>query len=115
APHGGPASTQASVGAAESNQPVPEAAVNVPARLVSSAPPIYPAAARAAEVEADVALELVLDSTGHVADAKVTRSAGYGLDRSALDAIRGYRFSPAQKDGRPVRVRMHWTVQFRLR
>ena len=32
----------------------------------------------------------------------------------ALNAIRLYRFSPALRAGRPVRVRMRWTIQFRL-
>jgi outer membrane biosynthesis protein TonB len=41
--------------------------------------------------------------------------AGYGLDDAAARAIRDYRFSPAIRAGRPVAVRMRWTVQFRLR
>lgn len=116
APHAGVTSAHGIMGNAEpSAQPLAEASVSVAAHLVSSVPPVYPPAARAAEVEADVVLEIVLDDAGRVSDAKVTRTAGYGLDKSALDAIRGYRFSAAQKDDRPVRVRMHWTVQFRLR
>jgi TonB family protein len=110
-----PTTAHGPLAAVPSTEAVPEAFVNVPARLISSAPPVYPPRARAAEVEADVGVDLVLDAAGVVAEAKVTRAAGYGLDESALAAIRGYRFSPAQKDGRPVRVRMHWTVQFRLR
>ena len=42
------------------------------------------------------------------------RRAGYGLDEAALQAIRAYRFSPALRAGHPVRVRMRWTIQFRL-
>jgi len=45
----------------------------------------------------------------------VLRPAGYGLDEEAVRAMRAYRFSPARRDGLPVRVRMPWTVQFRLR
>ena len=37
------------------------------------------------------------------------------VDASALAAIRRYRFSPARVGGQPVRVRMRWSVQFRLR
>lgn len=94
---------------------VPEAAVSVPARLIASAAASYPAEARASEAEADVLLEIVVDTTGAVVQARSLSRAGFGLDEAALSAIRKYRFSPAQRDGRLVRVRMRWSVQFRLR
>lgn len=102
----------AAAGAAEAT--VPEAQVSSPARVVAASPPAYPPAARAAQVEADVGLELVVDASGRVAEARVVRPAGYGFSESALAAVRAYRFSPAQRAGAPVRVRMRWTVQFRL-
>jgi protein TonB len=90
-------------------------AVQVPARLVHSAAPAYPAYARADDVEGDVGVEIVVDREGRVAEARVTAPAGHGFDAAALAAIRAYRFSPAQRDGHAVRVRMPWSVQFRLR
>ncbi len=99
----------------ESNETaVPEAAVSSPARLVSSVRPTYPPAARSAGVEADVLMEIVLGTEGAVQDAHVVRRAGFGFDEAALSAIRSYRFSPALREGRPVRVRMRWRVEFRL-
>jgi TonB family protein len=89
--------------------------VDVPARLVQSVTAAYPPDARADDVEGDVGVEIVVDSEGRVIDARVARAAGRGFDENALSAIRRYRFSPAQHRGRPVRVRMPWTVQFRLR
>ena len=47
--------------------------------------------------------------------ARALTHVGYGLDEAALRAIRAYRFSPARRAGRPVPVRMRWSVQFRLR
>lgn len=93
---------------------VAESQVSSPARVVAASPPAYPPAARAAQVEADVGLELVVDASGRVAEARVVRPAGYGFSESALAAVRAYRFSPALRAGAPVRVRMRWTVQFRL-
>jgi TonB family protein len=90
-------------------------AVQVPARLVQSAAPVYPGHARADDVEGDVGVEIVVDREGRVVEARVTRSAGHGFDAAALTAVRAYRFSPAQREGRTVRVRMPWSVQFRLR
>jgi protein TonB len=89
--------------------------VQVAARLVQSVVAAYPVHARADEVEGDVGVEIVVDREGRVVDARVTRPAGHGLDEAALTAVRAYRFSPAQREGRAVRVRMPWSVQFRLR
>ncbi len=90
-------------------------AVQVPAHLVQSVAPAYPSHARADDVEGDVGVEIVVNGEGRVVEARVTRPAGHGFDASALSAVRGYRFSAAQRDGHAVRVRMPWSVQFRLR
>lgn len=92
-----------------------ESAISARARVLSSAPASYPSGARASGEEADVPVEIVVDTAGHVVDARVVSPVGFGFDESALSAIRRYRFSPAQREGQPVRVRMRWSVQFRLR
>jgi periplasmic protein TonB len=94
--------------------PVPEQGVSSPARLARGGTPPYPSGAREEGVEGDVVLELVLSTSGTVDSVRVVKGAGHGLDDAAVAAVRNYRFSPATKDGRPVRVRMHWTMQFRL-
>ncbi len=94
--------------------PVPEQRVSSPARLARGGTPPYPPVAREEGVEGDVVLELVLSTAGTVDSVKLIKGAGHGLDDAAMAAVRNYRFSPATKDGRPVRVRMHWTMQFRL-
>jgi protein TonB len=92
----------------------PESAVDRPARLQSSVPVVYPEAARAAEIEADVLLELVVDGEGRVTGARPLAARDFGLTDAALRAVRAYRFTPAERAGHPVRVRMRWTVTFRL-
>ncbi len=92
-----------------------EREVDVPARLLAAAPLAYLPAARQAEIETDFPLEIVVDGGGRVVSAHAVSHAGYGLDEAALQGIRGYRFSPAMRAGRPVAVRMRWVVQFRLR
>jgi protein TonB len=59
-------------------------------------------------------LEIVVNASGSVVDARLLRHAGYGLDEAALRAIRAYRFAPAQRAGHGVSVRMRWVVDFRL-
>ena len=89
--------------------------VNVPARLISSSPVPYPPEARQAEIEVDVPVQIVVDAGGHVVEARSLSHHGYGLDEAAVQAIRTWSFSPALRAGHPARVRMRWTVQFRLR
>ena len=91
------------------------AAVQIPARLVQSAAAAYPSGARADDREGEVGVEIVVDREGRVIEARVVRPAGYGFDAAALTSVRAYRFSPAQREGHAVRVRMPWSVQFRLR
>jgi protein TonB len=106
-PAAGPPSAEATA--------VGEGDVSVPARLLAAGPLVYPPDARQAEIEIDLPVEIVVDPSGRVVSARVLERAGYGLDEAALRALRGYRFSPAIRDGRAVAVRMRWTVQFRLR
>jgi TonB family protein len=93
----------------------PASSVQVSAKLVHALVAAYPVDARADDLEGDVLLEIVVDREGHVVDARIARRAGHGFDEAALLAIRGYRFSPAEREGHRVRVRMPWSVQFRLR
>ena len=100
--------------AAPHDEVVPEQLVDSQARLLRGLAPSYPAAARADGVEGDVRLELIVGEVGSVESARVVRSVGRGLDEAALQAVRQFRFAPATKDGHPVRVRMGWSMQFRL-
>ncbi|HEY2733398.1 MAG TPA: energy transducer TonB [Polyangiales bacterium] len=89
--------------------------VSAPARLLTAAPVTYPIAARRAELEATVPVEIVIDERGRVIEAHAIGRAGYGLDEEAVRAINNYRFAPAEREGRAVRVRVRWDVLFRLR
>jgi protein TonB len=115
APSSSAAAPGASPGGAGGELVLDAAAVDQPATLLSHPPAVYPPAARRAEVEGDVTLEIIVDANGVVSRASVLSDHGYGLDAAALQAVRAYRFSPARRAGRPVRVRMRWSVQFRLR
>ena len=96
------------------DKPVPEAAVDTAATLLSGCAR-YTRQAEAAGVEATVPLEIVVDRTGAVIDARVLAHVGYGLDEAALQGIRAYRFSPARRAGKTLAVRMRWMMRFQLR
>ena len=109
-PHAGPAGEK-SGGTLEV---IDERAVSRRAAVAYGPVPVYPRAARAAQVETDVPVEIIVNEAGSVIDARVMSHLGYGLEEATLDAIRQYRFTPAQRDGHPVAVRMIWTMQYRL-
>jgi len=89
--------------------------VDTPARLLVGSSASYTREAEAAGIEADVPLEIVVDSAGSVIGARALSHVGYGLDDAALRSVRGYRFSPARRESKPVTVRMRWLMRFQLR
>lgn len=70
----------------------------------------YPAEARRRGIEGEALVEIRVDTSGRVVDAKIVRSSGSALlDRQALRVMYDYRFAPG--DGGRSRV----PVSFRLR
>jgi protein TonB len=64
--------------------------------------PKYTLAARQAEIEGVVRVEVTVDEKGNVVGAKVLSGLGYGLDKAALVAARATVFAPASRCGKPV-------------
>ncbi|WP_321473633.1 energy transducer TonB [uncultured Paludibaculum sp.] len=95
----------------------------VPTKAVE---PEYSKAARDARIEGVVLLSIVVDESGLPTQIKVQRWSlkqkeggdvvedALGLDQSAMDAVRKWRFRPGQKDGKPVAVRANVEINFRL-
>jgi len=66
------------------------------------------------ELDFVVILGLVVGTDGAPQNVCVSRSAGYGLDAKAAEAVRQYEFAPATKDGKPVSARIHIEVNFHM-
>jgi TonB family protein len=92
-----------------------EHAADQPTRVLSKPAFPYPLAARQAEVEADVELEIVVGKDGRVLTARALSHPGYGLEQAAARGVLAYQFSPARRSGHPVTVRRKWVMEFRLR
>lgn len=95
--------------------PLPDAAVPTPAAVVpapgdqpvplpgQSPSPEYPAAALRKGESGTVMVRVQVDKSGVPVDVSIDRRSGSrDLDRAAQDAVRGWRFQPAQRDGQPV-------------
>jgi len=75
---------------------------------------VFSDAARKARYEGICVVSLIVDKYGMPQDIKVVKKLDYGLDQKAMDAVMGYRFKPAMKDGEPVAVMIFVEVNFRL-
>ncbi|MBI5063722.1 MAG: energy transducer TonB [Desulfatitalea sp.] len=78
-------------------------------------PPVYPSAARRRNLQGTVLLEVLVDREGQAAKVEVLRGSGHEmLDRSALDSVRRWRFTPARRGDRAQEMRVQVPVRFQL-
>jgi protein TonB len=77
--------------------------------------PHYPERAREEGREGTVILRVLVDGGGKVGSIEVNRSSGFeAFDRAAIDAVTGWRFSPARYGERRVESWVRIPVVFRL-
>jgi TonB family protein len=91
----------------------PDGGITNPAAVFRPEPK-YTEEARQAKIQGSVLLSLVVDENGVARNIKVVRSLDPGLDQSAVDTVRGWKFMPGEKDGRPVAVMAQVEITFRL-
>lgn len=75
----------------------------------------YPPQERAEGRQASVLLELVVGEDGLVREAKVVESGGAAFDVAALEAAKGFVFSPAEVEGVPTAIRLRYQYDFVLK
>src|SRR4051794_5586139 len=77
----------------------------------------YTAEAMRQMIEGDVLLSVVVKADGSVGavDVKESLDSVYGLDESAVKAMKEWAFKPGTKDGRPVGVRVDVKMKFTLK
>jgi len=82
--------------------------------LRSKVEPEYSKAALAARLEGKVVLSIIVNQEGIPEDVTVLKPLGMGLDESAEECVKKWRFNPGTKDGRPVKVRAKVEVSFQM-
>jgi serine/threonine-protein kinase len=82
--------------------------VTPPTRLAGN-PPEYPVEARRLNLLGTVKVEMIVDETGQPTNLRVVESAGEILDHAVVEAVRGWRYEPARKEG--VKVKLRWSYQ----
>jgi protein TonB len=81
--------------------------------LIHKVEPVYPEAARKANLQGAVTLDAVIASDGTVVNIRPL-SGPDGLVSAAMDAVRWWRFRPYRVKGEPAAVETTLSVEFRL-
>ena len=87
-----------------------------PPKIVFKKNPVYPAQARADKntVNGAVVLKVVVGVDGMPENIHIVKSLREDYDRSALEAVREWRFDPGMKDGKPIEIDMEININFQL-
>jgi protein TonB len=95
--------------------PIALSQVERPPETIFQVEPEFSDLARQARIEGKVVLRIVIDKKGQVTDIRVMKSMGRtGLDESAIEAVKKWKFKPAMRNKVPVDVWMDVTINFRL-
>ena len=82
-------------------------------RLITAAPPQYPAIAKQNRIQGDVTIEMDIDETGNVIGEKVISGPPF-LQAAAKDAVRRWKYEPATLNDKPIPYHMQVRVHFAL-
>jgi TonB family protein len=82
--------------------------------LIKAPVPVYPEKAKMQAIEGKVFLKLLIDENGNVAKAKIDKSVNRLLDKSAMDAVKRAKFSPALIKDKPVKAWVVLPIAFKL-
>ena len=101
-------------GTPEKNIFIPFYKVGKRPRFLYKAKLQYPLRAKQLGVEGTVILEADIDGKGEIVNVRIVKKAGFGFDEAAVNMIKNSKFTPAYSNGKPVPVRMRFTVLFKL-
>lgn len=91
------------------------ASSSAPVALMPCRQPEYTEEARIAHLSGTVILSLTVDDEGLPTGIHVVSPLGLGLDEKAVTCVHQSRYSPAQKDGKPVPTKIDVSLPFQQR
>ena len=86
--------------------------IEAPVALMQCGKPAYTEEARIAHLAGTVTMSLTVDDEGIPKEIHVLTPLGIGLDENAVACVRQSRYSPAQKDGKPVPLKINVSLAF---
>lgn len=89
--------------------------VDVPPKVVKKVNPIYPRMVKEAGITGAVIVQVLISENGDVVQARVIKGikSPFKLDEAVLEAVKKWKFSPAEKDG--VKVKVWWTFRVEIK
>ncbi|HED06574.1 MAG TPA: energy transducer TonB [Ignavibacteria bacterium] len=75
----------------------------------------YTQAAIRSGIEGKIYISAFINKKGIVTKVKIIKGLGYGLDESALKAVKSTRFTPGKQKGKPVNAKVSIPIVFSLR
>jgi TonB family protein len=82
-------------------------------QLIRQINPVYPASAKAAQIEGDVVLSALIERDGRVQEVQVI-SGPQVFHTAATRAIKSWEYRPAYLNGKPIEWKSQITLKFRL-
>ncbi len=76
------------------------------------ASPNYPIAAKRQKLEGYALAEFIVDENGNVINVEIKQSSNPIFEKPTIDAIRGWKFTPGEKDGRKVKTRTRVKIPY---
>lgn len=98
----------------ESAAPVAWGEVTRLPKVVHEVKASYPLEAKKAGIAGPVVLDVLVDSGGKVREVHVVNGPGFGLNESAVEALKKFEFRPALKGANSVAVKIRYTYRFKL-
>jgi protein TonB len=81
----------------------------VPVRTVA---PEYPDELKRDRVAGVVLVKIEIDAQGNVVSVAVQKSSNQAFEQPALEALKKWRFKPAQQNGNPVPAKLNVPIKF---
>lgn len=85
-----------------------------PPSVIAQQRPVYPRELRAAGVQGEARVELIVGVDGTVTDAIAIKATDVRFANAAIACVRGWKFRPATLDGKPVPTRLQVPIEFTL-
>jgi protein TonB len=90
----------------------PAFAATEPPALVRGFRPEYPQEMKAQNISGIVTVNVLIDDHGVVQDAKVVKTTNEAFSKPALEAVKKWKFKPAERDGNLVAVHAEFQIKF---
>jgi protein TonB len=88
--------------------------LTTPPRPLQQTPPVYPPEAKSAKLEGEVVVQFLVTPEGLTRNMEVLRSTNSIFNSAALSAVKRWRFTPGEKDGKIVTTRARITIPFTI-